>query len=750
MVIFAILIVGFSGLIAQVLLLRELLVSFYGNELTVGIILANWVILEAIGAFIFGRAIDRIRNKIAAFALLNTVFLISFPLCIYGARTFKLLLGIPMGLGLGLVGIFWVSLVLALPVSFTHGGLFSSCAKVYSMSCRSESISAGRVYFWETLGTILAGLILTYILIPRFNSFQIAGGVCLINTAICLSLLCKDRISHYALKGITVILMAALAFLLFGNGWAKIHRASLNKQWQNVEVLDYANSVYGNITTTRRQEQYTFFSNGQPAITTPYPDLVFVEEFANLPLLFHPRPRKILVISQGAGGVIDEILRMPSVEQIDYVELDPLILKMLRKYPTELTQRELQNPRVRTINLDGRFFVKQTDSRYDVVFLGLYDPSDLQANRLFTREFFQMLKTRLNQGGILAFRLSGSMTYLSDDLKELNACILNSLRGVFAYVRVIPGDFNLFLASDSKRVIEADSSLINQRIEERALKVNVLLPVYIDYRLHPRWQDWFNDVIGGATEKINRDFSGYALFKALCLWSAQFEPWMRGVFFVLQRINLGSVLSLILGLTLILLIVNFRKPAFGRLAIPYAIATTGFFGMLASLVIIFAFQVVYGYLYLEIGMLIAVFMAGAALSSISLSHYLDRIRKELELFISLEVAIILSIFVLLFLILSYPQHYVFFILCFVTGFWVGAQFPLANKIYLKTQPNFGASIGLIYSADLLGGWLAGILSGVLFLPLLGLVNTCVVILAFKLSSLVFLLASRKNYRLAQI
>ena len=141
-------------------------------------------------------------------------------------------------------------------------------------------------------------------------------------------------------------------------------------------------------------------------------------------------------------------------------------------------------------------------------------------------------------------------------------------------------------------------------------------------------------------------------------------------------------------------------------------------------------------------MLIAVFMAGAALSSIALSHYLDRIRRELELFMGLEVAIILSAVITLSLILSYPQHYVFFILCFVTGFWVGAQFPLANKIYLRTQPNFGASVGLIYSADLLGGWLAGILSGVLFLPLLGLVNTCIIILAFKLSSLVFLIVSR--------
>lgn len=741
MVVFAILAVGFSGLIAQVLLLRELLVSFYGNELTVGIILANWVMLEAVGAFVFGRVIDRAGDKTAVFAILNIVFLTGLPLCIYGARTFKLYLGIPMGLGVGFVNIFWVSLILALPVGITHGGLFSSCAKVYSMSCRSESASAGRVYSWETLGTILAGLILTYVLIPRFDSFRIAGAVSLLNAVVCVCLLYKDKISHRILKGLTAILLAALAFIFFSGGWGRIHKLSINKQWRNVEVLDYANSPYGNITVGRRQGQYTLFSNGQPAITIPYPDLIFVEEFANIPLLFHPGPRNILVISGGAGGVIDEILRMPCVEKIDYVELDPLILEMLKKYPTELTLRELQDERVRTINLDGRLFVKGTDSRYDVVLLGLSDPSDLQANRLFTREFFKLLKARLNPGGIIAFRLSGSLTYLSEDLRDLNACILNTLREVFSYARVIPGDFNLFLGSD-KDIIEAGSDVINQRLSDRNIRAKVLLPGYVNYRLNPRWQDWFNDALAGATKKLNRDFSGFALFKTLCLWNAQFEPWMKGVLSALQKVNLGLVLSLVLGLTLIFLIVNFNKPGFGRMAVPYAIATTGFFGMLANLVIIFAFQVTYGYLYFEIGMLISVFMAGAALSSIAISHYLDRSREELKLFIGSEVAIILSTVITLFLVLSYPQHYVFFILCFVTGFWVGAQFPLANKIYLKTQPNFGARIGLIYSADLFGGWLAGILSGVLFLPLLGLVNTCLVILAFKLSSLVFILASR--------
>ena len=64
---FTLLAVGFSGIVSQVLLVRELLVSFSGNELTLGIILSNWVISEALGVFIIGKFVERIRDKVSLF-----------------------------------------------------------------------------------------------------------------------------------------------------------------------------------------------------------------------------------------------------------------------------------------------------------------------------------------------------------------------------------------------------------------------------------------------------------------------------------------------------------------------------------------------------------------------------------------------------------------------------------------------------------------------------------------------------------
>ena len=737
MFIFVLLIVGFSGLIVQVLLLRELLVSFYGNELTVGIILANWVFLEAVGALLLGKLVDRISKKLLAFVILNIIFIFSSFSCLYLARTFKVILNVSSGLGLGIDSIFWSSFLILLPVSFIHGGLFSFCAKIYAASANyAEGRAIGQVYFWETIGAILGGVIFTYFFIPHFDSFRIASVILFLNFIMLYFFYPWPfkKVSNFKKMG--AVFIASLFFLFLPvSDW--LQNSSIKLQWHNQEVVEYANSIYGNVVTTRQQEQYTFFIDGLPAITSPYPDITFVQEFAQLPLLFHSHPRYILFISGGVGGLINEILKNPGILKIDYVELDPLILKMVKKYPTPLTERELNDLRVNVLNLDGRFFVKNTNLTYDLIFLGLSLPSDLQTNRLFTEEFFEEVRRKLTPGGILTFTLPGSSTYLSQELKDLNACILNSLNNIFPYVRVIPGDFNLFLASDSPEIMKVDSYLITRRIRQRQLTSSLLLPDYIEYRLHPRWSSWFNDSLKDATKRTNRDFCTFAIFKTLSLWNAQFSPRWQKIFLSLGRVNFGMILVtlLVLGLLSSLLLRGKRRFSF---SVPYAIVSTGFFGMLINLIIVFSFQIVYGYLYHQIAILITVFMAGAALGSILIGRYSEEVREPLKLLFGLELGIIFWIFITLFIILSYPPRFIFFILCAVTGFWVGIEFPLANKVYLKGRDRLGETVGVIYAADLFGGWLAAILSGILFLPILGLVYTCLVIFIFKLISLILL------------
>jgi spermidine synthase len=182
--------------------------------------------------------------------------------------------------------------------------------------------------------------------------------------------------------------------------------------------------------------------------------------------------------------------------------------------------------------------------------------------------------------------------------------------------------------------------------------------------------------------------------------------------------------------------------------------------MIFNLAVIFTFQTFYGYLYHQIGLLIAIFMFGVALTSFFITQRLDRIKRDILQFLKIEIMIILFSFLFPF-VFSIPSQYLekpaisllvymlFLIMSFLSGACIGLQFPLAAKIYLgrpSKEETFSHTAGLLYGADLLGGFLGGLFGGILLLPILGLKETCFMIAMIKASSglsILLLMRSKK-------
>jgi spermidine synthase len=157
---------GFSGLVAEILLLREFLIVFSGNEFSIGIILANWLILEAFGSFFLGRKVEKYQNKLETFTLITLLFSISILIAIYIIRILKGLIGVSIGESIGFLPMFYSSFLLLIPVSVLHGTLFTFSCHIYSMFSAQDSSSAGRVYAYETVGTVIGGIACTYLIVP--------------------------------------------------------------------------------------------------------------------------------------------------------------------------------------------------------------------------------------------------------------------------------------------------------------------------------------------------------------------------------------------------------------------------------------------------------------------------------------------------------------------------------------------------------------------------------------------------------
>ncbi|MCM8797693.1 MAG: hypothetical protein NC923_07485 [Candidatus Omnitrophica bacterium] len=741
-------VIGLSGIVAQVMLLRELLISLYGNELTIGIILANWIISEAIGAILIGKLIERIRDKINLFILLQLIFSLILPVAIYFCRIFKLFLAVPHGEGLGISTIFYTSFLIIFLPAFCHGGLFASLCKLSASGAGEKELSLGKIYSWETVGSIIGGILFTYIFARHFNSFQVATLIAIANFAVCLYFFNRDKV---ILKYATILAVVIMGCYLYSGGIInRLHWFSLRQQWKKYNLVDYRNSVYGNIAVTKENGQNTFFYNGLPIITTPYPDITFTQEFGNLALLFHENPKDILIIGAGAGGLINEAIKHP-LNKIDYAELDHLLIRMLKEHPSSLTASEFSDKRLRVIPLDGRFFVRTTRNKYDAIIIGISHPSELSTNRFFTKEFFSLLKEIINPKGIIAFWLPGSSTYLSRELKDLNGSIINAVKAVYPYLRVISGDYNIVMASIDSAIDNTNAALISKRLIERGIKADILTPGYLDYRLSGERISWFKRAMQDATKKINQDLAPFAVFEMLLIWSKQFSNRFVDILIFLKSLQFKHILIVVLMIHMVLLLIFLLRRSSLRLGVSYAVLSTGFYGMSANLILIFSFQVFYGCLYYNLGIMMSIFMAGIAFGSIYITRRVGKIKDPVRSLVRVEIFTLVSAAILAFILsgvafLRSSAYLIFIFLFFIAGLPVGLEFPLAGKIYLRGKENAGEVSGLLYFVDLLGGWLAGILTSIALIPLIGIFNTCMSLALLKVSSLSMLLQTSAKKR----
>jgi spermidine synthase len=745
----ALLLKGFSGLVAQIVLLRELLIVYSGNELSIGIILANWLILGAFGSYVLGRRAEKSKYALETFTVITILFSLSLFIAIYLTRILKVAIGISIGESIGFLPMLFSSLLILSAASVFQGALFTYSCRIYSRFSGPRASSVGRVYVYETVGTIIGGIACTYLLIPYFNSFQAVTGLVLLNFVVCLVLLAPSWRKGLFQKTVLAVLSVLIIFSgysLFSGLADKLHQHSIKAQWKKQNVVHYQNSQYGNICVIENEGQYSFFLDGIPNLITPVPDIPSLEEFVHLPLLAHPEPENLLILSGGAGGMISEALKHPSIEAIEYAELDPLLLDLIRKYSTPLTDSELNDRRVEIHHVDGRLLLNKTKDTYDVIFVGIQEPSSLQANRFFTKEFFSLARERLNKGGILVLGLPGSLTYANEELRNLNSCIFNTLGSVFSHIRVIPGDGrNLFLSSDSREITQIDKLQIIERLSQRNITADVIVPWHIEKKLHPGWQNWFSRFLEGSSQKINSDFTPSGLFYSIAHWNAVFAPSLRGIFSQFERINLRGVVLLFVIFFFLYFIFRPGNRQIIQGGITLSIITTGFAGMMFDLMIIFTFQSIYGYVFSWIGILVASFMAGAACGALLITTVLERIKDCFKVFKIIELAIICFSIAFPFVYLAVQAYQgsseafflfkmLFLSLSFICGFLTGAQFPLANKLYLGKSSNLSHTAGVLYASDLLGGWIGGIAGAVVLLPVLGLTGTCLTVGLLKLAS----------------
>ena len=685
--------IGISSVTTQILTIREFLTQFHGNEITISLVIFCWLVLTGIGTF----GVKFFRTASLGTYLVLTLIIAVWPLFqVIGIRIFRELF-FTHGVSPGFYPILFYILVAIAPYCLLTGFILPYAQKLFhSFHFPFES---GDLYITDSIGDITGGMLFSFVLVYWLKPFAV---IALTSSLLLLAVLfLTGSFRKWVLMGLAI----PLAAVFYGMALSpSLETRSLENQYGN--IAGYIESPLGRIVVSKEGPQYTFWESGLPLYSDS--NVIDAEEKVHYPLSQLNRVENLLLVSGGLGETLAEIAKYRPA-RVDYVELDPALTR------TALALGIIKTaPFVNIINTDARRYMKSAGTSYDAVILDLPEPDTFQINRFFTDEFFALAKRVLKKNGILSLSMNYSPNYLSDLRKKKLSILYHTAGSHFKNILVLPGEQACFLLSDGPL-----SAHIPERLQSKGI-----LTAYIDGFFHGNVTE---ERIGqlreqlGQNKTINTDFNPKLMHLVFREWFTQHGT--TPAYFIWSLAGL-----------LLLYFIFMKKEE-------YILFSTGFTAMGLEMAIIFAFQIIYGYIYVAIGAIITAFLLGLLPGAMAGTKW--KAGNGLKMGLS-EAALL----VLLVSFFSWswwfkiPLHPAWFLtFCFVFSFFCGFQFPVATKMIGEDRSPAAGCL----AADLCGAAVGALAVGTLLIPLWGMGAAILLLMLVKGSSALLLMFGRKAW-----
>ncbi|MBW1799803.1 MAG: hypothetical protein JRJ85_03645, partial [Deltaproteobacteria bacterium] len=561
-----------------------------------------------------------------------------------------------------------------------------------------QVFTSGQLYVTDSIGDIAGGVIFSFILVYLANPFKTIAITSALLIVVALLILVTRR--KYVLFLCTVLPVVIFCLFAMNSGF---ERRTLSRQYG--DIMHYQESPYGRIVMSREGPQHTFWESGLPLYSDA--NILNAEEKIHYPLCQLDRVGNVLLISGGLGETMAEILKHRPA-RVDYVELDPHLTGVARQLGFIKP-----DPRLNIVNTDGRRYLRSATKSYDAIIIDLPDPDTFQINRFFTSEFFYLCKKNLTPGGVLSFGMTYSPNYISEVRKKKLSVIYNTARAHFRNIMILPGGEAYFLCRNGE--LREDIPL---RLEEKSVKTAYIEGFFYGNVTEERIANIRNNLDTG--EFINTDFEPRIM-------NIIFQEWFT-------KHGASPRAFLLIFAALAVLYVFFMKKE------EYVLFSTGLASMGIEMLVIFTFQVIYGYIYLKLGAVITAFLLGLLPGSVT-GNYFQK-KKRINLLFS--DMILLGLLLVFFIWISFFRtelHSMFFLgYCFTYAFFCGFQFPLAASIIGEDRSPAAGCL----AADLSGAAVGTLATGTLLIPMWGIQAAIFFLIMVKISSNIMIFATKKS------
>jgi spermidine synthase len=768
----AILVLGACAQLVQALLIREGLVVFYGNELSLGAFYGSWLFWLAVGALAVARLRGHrwVREPLPALRWLLLLLPLLLLVQVLALRSVRGLLGVSASELVPLGELFLSLAAVTVPSGAALGISFPLACKALADAAgpggavgRDTGAATGlvsRLYVADALGALIGGVLFTFVLVQWLGFARTLGALTLVLAVIAWSL-------RPVRRGCCVLAPSSLAALaLAGLGLAlALLPPTRALEWElevlrfarlqpGLELLRSVETRYGHVAVARLGQQISIVADGQ--VRESFPQPAEARREAAFFAAQAPGLRRVLMLGGVAGGLPAALLRYP-VERIDLVEEDRRAFEAVRPYLGADTRAVLADPRLTLHFEDGRRFVNRLPAGedYDLILVLAASPGTTHGNRYFTRDFYAQARAHLHPDGVLCTRVAGAANYLGSEVAGYAASVYRTLGSVLAHVAIVPGDSQTLCASSAPEQVTDDAAELTRRHRAMAAAPHDLPEGAFANLLEPRAVAFVRSRLDAAPVEINTDERPVTYYLNMLLWGrfsgSGLVEWLK----TLRELGpwpylLPPALLLVLWLLRSALEGGTRSAGERRGAV-FLLALLGMIAMAAQLTLLLGYQSRVGFMFERIALLNGVFMTGLALGA-GLGTALARAGRPGRAPTTMLAAVMVAVAVGL---LALPaalrllgsaavvwQEPGYLALALLLGLLTGTGFPLGVAITHRDRPEIVHSGGLTAAADNLGGAIGGLVTGALMLPLLGSAATCRVLAILAGFALIPLLAAR--------
>ena len=625
----------------------------------------------------------------------------------------------------------WTFLAAA-PVSLVTGYLFTAATVRFSADTGSSGgRSVALVYGLEAGGGFLGGLAVTGCLLAGAQFSTLILALCGVWFAGVSLFAWKTRARGMLVIGgvaTVLVLMVGLAGLPAVIDDARVAALPIPAGFT---VLESADTPYQNVTIAQAGESLATFSNGELVGWVP-DDSGALNQAAVLNVMAG-EAADVLVLGFGAENLVCELVNGPAA-RVTYVGVDADLMDVVRRHLPEHTARCLEHPTVTVVYDDARRFLAQSkeQGQWELVVLSVGEPRTARAARFYTKEFFQLIRYRLAPEGVFSLDITVTENVLLESAFAYAAVVHATLAVSFEKVAFTAGEKMFFFAGGN------DARVTSQPAELEA-RWGPLAQHYPDFDrnyFHTLFETGRIEARGQAFAQSPPSFVATDARPAvylLNLFSANRDSLLRGLF---DRLKHGAApaFALLLGCLLVtaLLALGSTKPGGGYLSAGLLIFAAGFAGMVGQLVVVLGYQVRFGSIFAEFGLLNASFMlglfCGATLAAQLVSKRVTNAGEGQRWRPVLAPAALVVICLLAALFLGVGMvgpvaRCLFFVAPLLLGLAVGACLATGCSELELAGATTGTAALYVEGLDHLGAVAGSVLGGLLLLPMLGMPAT---------------------------